>query len=450
MTTRASTDEIRGRHRLIAHWNQALLADGSLTIVGDGLLARLVALGAAALGIGTGEGCITVIAPPRRPDGIFCDAADGDDALGGLLRAVTSRYPDCALCSVPFRPGDSQTKLLAIPSGVVVSCPSNRADLIAASQLARRWGAELISAVTGGRSLFISTNPIVTHLGQLCFKRGDRECGGSTAVAMLAAGLVLGEVRRLLMPMPGDTPTHGLTIEAAHLGAPPPRRILMVGAGASASAAAVGMVTLLGAGSSLAVWDGDRVEASNQSRSWFFDQPGEPKAVALARGLEHLAPGAQVSPTAANVGSDVLHLEPECEVVLLNTDNWNSRAEVDRALAEAGGRVAFNVGTSPSGAAVHAMGGGAACLHCRRPDLEELAAQERERAERPHSCANQPQGSHIITNMIGGGLQARMLERYLCANEVDGHVVTYAADDPDRLIYRSPQNCACYRRNADP
>ena len=215
MTTCASTDEIRGRHRLIAHWKQALLADGSLTIVGDGLLARLVALGAAALGIGRGEGCITVIAPPRRPDGIFCDAADGDNALEGLLRAVTSRYPDCALCSVPFRPGDSQTKLLAIPSGVVVSCPSNRADLIAASQLGRRWGAELISAVTGGRRLFISTNPIVTHLGQLCFKRGDRECGGSTAVAMLAAGLVLGEVRRLLMPMPGDTPTHGLTIEAA-------------------------------------------------------------------------------------------------------------------------------------------------------------------------------------------------------------------------------------------
>jgi molybdopterin/thiamine biosynthesis adenylyltransferase len=287
----------------------------------------------------------------------------------------------------------------------------------------------------------------------------QRECAGSAALAMLTAGLLLGEARCTLMPLPGDAPLEAIRINAPPLGSLRPCHMVMVGAGASASAAAVGIAPLLAGGCSLAIYDPDVVEPTNRSRSWLFERPGQPKVQALARWLSRQAPGARVTPVVEAAAGDLLEREPEAGAVLLNTDTWRSRADVGLALAarsagppwrsgdsatRAGRRVAFNVGTSPGGVTHFAMGAGAACLRCRRPDLDELVAEEAEREARPHSCANQSQGSHIITNMIGGGLQARALERYLCEGSVEPAVIAYDPGHAQRLVHRSPQTCDCY------
>jgi len=468
MTTNApAAEDIRSRHRLIANWRQDLLADGLIAIVGDGLVARLVALGAAALGIGTGKGCITLIASPRPPGGIFCepspDAEDDDAAAHGIARAVESRYPDCTFFAIPFSPAEPSAELLAPRSPLVINCAGTLDDFLAAAELAQQWRADIVSSFYGDGQIFILAGAEALAAGCVAPGRGQSpmrvsrrvgrsaqwglspisECAGSAALAMVTAGLLLGEARRRLMPLPGDAPLEEIRIEAPSLSSPRPCHMVMVGAGASASAAAVGIAPLLAGGCSLAIYDPDVVEASNRSRSWLFERQ-EHKVEALARWLSRQAPGAQVTPVAAPAGADVLERQPDAEVVLLNTDTWTSRADIDLALARAGRRVALNVGTSPGGVTEFAMGAGAACLRCRRPDLDDLVAEEAERAARPHSCANQPQGSHIITNMIGGGLQARALERYLCAGQVEPAIVTYDPSYPRRLALRSPQSCGCY------
>ncbi len=466
------------RQTPVPGWDQDRLATSQLLIVGSGRLAAAVLAGAAALGIGR----ITVVddaaAGPGESRGFLVAGGPAGTPRAHLLAEAAERInPQVAVRPVEASLAHTvQLRTLPVLDAIVLAT----GDPIAASvclEFAREEEVPVIFARAGASEGLCATwlpwergdtDPESAGLQPASVNAGpeDTTPGEDMPIACVIGGLALGELRSCLMPLnEGDRPSPGplrycpsdprrCPVPGDRVPTPntehrtpntDPGPIGLVGAGGLGTWFAI---ALAGGDSPLfprlRAWDGDRVAEHNLNRQVLFgDEVGEPKAGALARALARMQPG--LDAVAVDDWLDPCGLEREgggLVALVSAVDRFATRL----GLQQACGALRLPLANGGSGAlqaevAVWAPGR-TACLECRM-GLGRLAARE---SARPASCADAPEPSTVISQMIGGGLLAAEARTLLLRpGSVARGTLAYDALSPARLGVRGDlPACACW------
>ncbi len=224
----------------------------------------------------------------------------------------------------------------------------------------------------------------------------EDEKNDGTTNAIIAAGIVTDEVRKRIMPLPGDKTLTKLS--AASLEGKIEQKVLLVGAGAIGTFAGIGLAM---AGAEVDVLDFDRVEESNLNRQiLFYDALGRFKAEAMA---EKLSPLSKFRGIIGKV-DEKYKLQRDYGLILGCVDNANARYYLDW-LSHKANVPLLNAGTSfTQGSVMPYITGKTACLDCQSFGRIREARKEVNRG----SCY---EPVTIISNQIIGGLLVSKISR---------------------------------------
>jgi molybdopterin/thiamine biosynthesis adenylyltransferase len=448
--------EVRyARQVAIEGWAQDKLTQARVVIIGSGTLAGIMGWGLAALGIG--EICLLddgVVAgdPLTFP---YLEAIPGESAAEALANTLMTLNPHVIARGLPL-------KLLykalapAIPQCDVLV---EATDDPLSKQICLEYGAgkdiPVILTATGETcGGYVVAQGSGQAPAQECLIHGNQQ---GVIASQVIGGLVLEEVRKLLMPLEKDTfPQTSIQYDLSD-----PQRFgsagrttsttawldkghhcLVIGAGALGTYVSLGLA--LSGVSKLTIVDPDVVEETNLNRQLlFYDSVGKPKAGELASKLERLCPALKAAAMQARVTED--HFEG-IDLIFSCVDNFQTRALVNQLA----GRLRIpliNGGTSAFGGEVAVyQPGKTACLDCHL-NVNRLALEEREAGGRA-SCAHVAEASIVNSNVIVGGLMigeaSTILEPGALGSPLPG-VIEYDAFSPARVGIRSSRlACRCH------
>jgi molybdopterin/thiamine biosynthesis adenylyltransferase len=449
------TEERYARQVVIEDWNQDSLSRARVVVVGSGMLAGCIGWGLAALGVG--EICllddgVVAGASPAFP---CLEASPGESTAESLANTLMTLNPNITARGIPFR-------LLyralapAIPDcDVLVEATDDRLSKQICQEYGGGKGIPVILASTGetgGRYAIVRGGDQVPLQEYLA-------CGNRQGIvpSQVIGGLVLEEVRQLLMPLPKDTPFQS----SLHYDLSNPRRFgsaggatsvpawragrrhcLVIGAGALGTYVSLGLA--LSGVSKLTIVDPDVVEETNLNRQvLFYDSVGRPKASELARKLEWLCPGLRAVAIQARVARN--HLE-DVDLMFLCVDNFQTRALVNRFAGQLNIPL-VNGGTSAFGGEVAVYNPGeTTCLDCRL-GVNRLASEEKDAGSRA-SCGHVAEASIVNANAIIGGLMVgeagTLFSPKALGSPLPG-IIEYDAFSPSRVGMRSERvPCRCH------
>ena len=437
------------RQASIVGWDQARLTKARVVIIGSDVLAGFIGWSLAALGVGhvfifddrmvaDGSPCFPLLATaahqPAAPAlaQTLITLNPHIEAYGLVVRLLYDAHahaiPDCDL--IIEATNDSQSKAICLAYGRQHQIPV----ILAASN---QEAGEFITAETD----------YVLTVGS--FQLYDDQPQGILP-SQVIGGLVAGEVRRCLLPLPDDQPPAGIiryqprcpqrfgtfvpnqAVTDPLEGQP---HVLIIGAGALGTFAALGLA-LAGRASRLTIVDPDRIESSNLNRQLlFYNSVGRPKATTLASQLQALCPDLVVTSHMDTVQEQ--HLQ-QADIALLCVDNFATRATVNE-WAICRHLPLINGGSGPfHGEMVVYKPGQTACLGCYL-GVNQLAEAEAGRRAR---CGDVPEPSVVISNQIIGGLMAAETARV----EPLSGILAYEAGQPARIGLRSLRPaCACHQ-----
>lgn len=459
--------ELYDRQRRIPGWEQERLSEARVVVLGGGWLAGWCALGLACLGVGR----ITLMEAPRPTSGdqYWFPLRPGEARVAGWAAWLASLgFPNriIARASDPLA-GDR----LLLPAADAVACATGAPGLLPAlGRLARDEGVPVVLGTATSRraayTLLRTGNAAAVPPGMPAASRGVE---GALPAAVIAP-LLVEEVRRILLPLPGDAPfPAGQTLlydptaperfqphPLAHRPPAPPmptpsptlspahpytanRRVLIAGAGALGTFAALSLAAAGGCAHCLVV-DRDFIEWTNLHRQpLYWGAVGEGKAITLAGRLSALCPNMEVEQRSAPVAE--AHLDEwEPDLVLACMDRFAPCADL-HDWCRARRIPVVNGGTSAfTGHLEVYRPGETACLDCQL-DLSGLARREEDAAAHPSRCAGAPEPSIATTNALIGALMAA--EATGEAPSLRG-VLHYDAGAPLRFSAGRPtQACAC-------
>jgi molybdopterin/thiamine biosynthesis adenylyltransferase len=448
--------EVRyARQAAIEGWAQDKLAQARVVIVGSGTLAGTIGWGLAALGIG--EICLLDDGIIARAASTFpcLEAVPGESAAEALANTLMILNPHVMARGLPL-------KLLykalapAIPHCDVLV---EATDDLLSKRICLEYGdgkdIPVILAATGETcGGYVVAQGSGQIPAQECLPYGSRQ---GVIPSQVIGGLVLEEVRKLLMPLEKDTLTQtsvqydllnpqrfGSADRTTSTTAWPDERYhcLIVGAGALGTYVSLGLA--LSGVSKLTIVDPDVVEETNLNRQLlFYGSVGKPKASELASKLKRLCPGLEAAAIQARVTED--HFEG-IGLIFLCVDNFQTRALVNQ-LAGRFRIPLVNGGTSAFGGEVAVyQPGQTACLDCQL-DVNRLALEEREAGSRA-SCGHVAEASIVNSNAITGSLMVgeagTILRPEVWGSPLLG-VIEYDAFSTARVGIRSPRlPCRCY------
>jgi molybdopterin/thiamine biosynthesis adenylyltransferase len=400
-----AADERLERQLRIPAWHQEAISRARVGVCGDDpWLTGLVVAGAAALGMGA----LTVVAPEVDPR---------------LAAAARGLHPGLRLA---FFPGYFSHPLLEdLWQGCEVLVDVSHYALATKLllNLAHRRGLPLVRggepAPPGGRGLKVFTYQPGREWRELQGLLGSRQLPGphrgDPVLALMVAGLVLEEVKKVLLEEP-LTPAvvhyEGAGAAGASLA---PLRALLVGAGALGNFVALGLAA---AGCRrLVCLDPELVEITNLNRQiLFWDKVGKPKATALARRLNEWF-GLETEAREEYAGPDTDF--SGCDVVFDCTDNFESRIVLSERCRDLGLRL-ISGGTGVSAGQVLAydprQGGPTPAELLGLYDIVKGRGPTPVRREQA-SCVYQPEPAVIMTNLVVGGLMLEACRRLLAGEE---------------------------------
>ena len=455
------TDTRYARQTVLSHWDQNLLRRAHVIIVGAGALGGFISLGLAALGIGT----LTLVddsmiaADAASPVGVdrfrFLVGASAVSRRAATLALMLGAInPEVSVRSIPLRLRYDAMALSMPACHALIEASGDPVSQRICARYARQKGIPAfvgVAGASGGACAFVrdDENDIVVTA------EGTPDIG----VCEVIAGAMIEEVRKQLMPLPGDgaavagpfsydlnqqtrfgTTTHPPSTPrlATSFG-----NVLIIGAGALGTYVALGLALSHGDSiSRLTIVDPDIVEETNLNRQVLYhDAVGQPKAVVLARKLKLLQPGLNVMPDVGMVAAG--HVEA-ADLSFLCVDNYAARAQVNQWAVKAG-RPFINGGTSPFGGHVEVCAPGhTACLNCRL-DVDRLA---REQAGRRVRCGDAVEAGIVQTNMLIAGLM--VCEAQLAHSAPLASAIEYDARAPARFGLRSARAaCDCGQQLVD-
>jgi molybdopterin/thiamine biosynthesis adenylyltransferase len=403
------TENRYARQTLIPGWDQERLAQARVGVIGCDWLGSLLAWGLAALGVGH----IYLLDDRRVLAGdrtSLCLPQSSHKGLAGALaETLVCMNPAVTARALPVSLRYAEMAH-AIPACDVLVDTSSEASQRISQAFAYARGVPLILATAGAAGGACSV-----HLPeQLIALPPQAEGLPGAAACLVMAGLILEEVRQLLLPLSQDAPmfSHSLGynwsranrfVSSCEIPAPVqpvclPPGCLIVGAGALGTW--VGLALTLAGASGLTIIDPDAVEAANLNRQvLYFDAIGKSKATVLAGRLNHLRQGTNARGIVSPVVRTHLHGAP---LVFLCVDSFAVRAQVNGWVTRLGeGTTMINGGTSAFRGEVEVYRPGqTACLECRI-DVSSLADTEANHRTR---CNAMPEPSVVISNMITAGL----------------------------------------------
>jgi molybdopterin/thiamine biosynthesis adenylyltransferase len=273
-------------------------------------------------------------------------------------------------------------------------------------------------------------------------------------LAQLAAGLLVEEARKTVMPLPGEsgpTETRQLIIpprltededgERQRPYRPGTSDIAVVGAGALGTwfAVALGLAQLRGR--RVHLYDGDHVEETNLNRQvLFFDALGRPKAPALAGRLQRLFPATDWAGYGMVIDRLTCPHVGDRDVLVACPDSFAVRAFLND-VARMRRQPLLSGGTSAVGGSCSAyVPGNTPCLACLI-DVERLAQREAE----PRPCAAQAEASVVTSNAVTGALMVWMLQE-MVAGRVRHGVWEYDGRGRDTRVgvHSARPACDCH------
>jgi molybdopterin/thiamine biosynthesis adenylyltransferase len=414
----ALPDERLDRQVRIAGWNQEALARARVGVVGDDpWLTGLMVTSAAALGINR----LTVVAPEL------------DERL---LTAARGLNPELNLAFFPGYFSHFLLEELLQGCTVLVDLGHHALGTKLLLNQAHQQNLPLVRGDnfeedgTAGLRLFTycqgrEWRDLLQVLPQTQLPSPYR---GDPVLALVTAGLVLEETKKLLLGEPVTAEVISYVRASLAEGAPPhpgpPKTenlkqktdptIAVVGAGALGNFVALGLASL--GFPRLTLIDPDPVEVTNLNRQiLFWDAVGQPKAEALARRIkEWFGLTVRVETSYVNRNFDLA----EFAVVFDGTDNFESRILLSERCRE-NGQILISGGTGVEAGQVvifnPAQGGPTPAELLGLYDIvgrRQVDVQERQRA----SCVYAPEPAVIMTNQIIGGLMVDAL-RLLLAGE---------------------------------
>uniref|UniRef100_A0A7V4LCG9 THIF-type NAD/FAD binding fold domain-containing protein n=1 Tax=Desulfobacca acetoxidans TaxID=60893 RepID=A0A7V4LCG9_9BACT len=398
-------EERLDRQLRIPGWNQEALSRARVGVCGDDpWLTGLVVAGAAALGLGE----LTVVAPALDPR---------------LAAAARGLHPGLRLS---FFPGYFSHPLLEdLWRGCEVLVDVSHYGLAGKLllNLAHRQGIPLVRggelAPPGRRGFKVFTYQPGREWRELLELPGSRQLPGprrgDPVLALMVAGLVLEEVKKVLLGEP-VTPAvvryEGGRAPGASLA---PLRPLMAGAGALGNFVGLGLAA---AGCpELVCLDPDVVEITNLNRQiLFWDKVGEPKARALARRLKEWF-GINTHGHEAYAGPDTDF--SGCDVVFECTDNFESRIILSETCRDLGLRfISGGAGVAAGQVVGYDPREGGPTPAALLGLYEIVAGRDVPSAPRDRaSCVYQPDPAVIMTNLVVAGLMLEACRRLLAGEE---------------------------------
>ena len=451
------------RQTLINGWDQSLLTQTSLLILGSGTLARFTSLMAAAMGFGRivllGNGRV------REQDQRFllADTPVATSVVGAWTDVLRAINPEIEVDGVHDLPRSSAHGRLG-GSHIIIETSGLPAWKAAASALASHLDACVIAAGSSrGVGAYQVGRPFDARFASL-------KCDGDDPLlAMLVGALVVEEARRLVMPLcePDRTPAQGLTLvspRALHQaggGEDPaaspqpdsdlPLRLSIVGAGAIGTWVGIAMGMSARRELDVRIHDSDIIDKSNINRQILYcSTVHQPKAEVLAGRMADLFPQVSACGHAVTVDEGNVAQVFDTDVAISGPDNFGTRALLHRAALDFG-KPLVNGGTSAFGANVAAyVPGRSPCLECssRVATLARRLGAQEERAR----CGGVPEASVVTSNAIAGALMAYEVIATAHGCPTRG-VIEYDANAPARrrLGVRSARPpCTCHRRIAVP
>jgi molybdopterin/thiamine biosynthesis adenylyltransferase len=397
------------RQTLLPGWVQEKLSQARVCVIGCDWLGSLLAWGVAALGVGhidllddrraLAEGrpwlCLPASAHKKGVQGVAHTLMRLNPAVTARGLPISLRYAGLAQM---------------IPACDVLVDTAGEASQPISLAWAQAHGVPLIQAtagVAGGAChVCLPGRPLELPL--------QSTSAPGAAASLVLAGLMLEEIRQLLLPLELDAPlrshalgyhwtrenrfvcTRELTapMHAAHL----PQGALIIGGGALGTW--VSLALALQGAQKLTIIDPDAVEPTNLNRQvLFYDAVGLPKSLTLAHRLKRLCPGVDAHWVISPVLEAHLSGTP---MAFLCVDSFTARAQVNHWVAAMKQPpVLINGGTSALDGQVEVYcRGQTACLNCRL-DIDSLAELEMNHRAR---CAASPEPSVVTSNMITAGL----------------------------------------------
>ncbi len=399
------------RQELIDGWDQELLSDAKVALIGRDALANDCAVTLAALGFGQIEIYGHGIAQER-------DFTQGYVHSPGRVRAKSIAEfaqkinPDVEVRAHNIDVAKGRNVTLIGDPDVIIEATNNPISKLNVLEYAADFDIPVVSLVASEK---VSAGAVYTLDSSMeifqnaLFHDFFGEPQG-VIPSQFIAGFGVDEARKLVMPLEREEELEDIIVynlESASRfdwkrNSPltstdiSDLTVLQIGAGASGNFTAKGFV-VAGVGE-LIIVDYDVVEDHNLNRQVFFhNSVGHKKSEALRRELLRIKPEANITAIDAKVDLDSDYLFEGIDLVVDCVDNHATRALLNYLVNEYGVPY-LSVGTSTSGGQVSTVfPGRTACLDCQT-GIDDMALA----SYNPASCIYAPDASVINTNKTMG------------------------------------------------
>lgn len=478
------TNDTYDRQKRIPGWDQDKLKDADVSIIGSGTLAQFTAAVLAGLGIGF----IKIFSNEKVMKGeppehfLTTQSQAGSYRVHEIAKMVNKINSNIACKGIVDRLTDlTDCDILGAPAAII-DCTNNPFTELAVFDYGK---VHNVSVINGNSAKYRGTiacihraksrkaddgltekptaeeHAKIQRMTKEAYLSGEEYASApqDAITSAIISGLIADEVRKLLVPLEGDSPLIVYyPIEYNLLSSKrfkkesdlevkddfsPKKRLLQIGAGSIGSP--VGLLAAI-LGYENTIIDNDTVEVVNLNRQiMLYDKVGEPKSKGLAENLQLVNPQAKISYVHGLFDANYGGKEPD--VILDCVDKVKSRLSMDAYVkarfAKGKAIPIISGGTSfKSGQVVSVVPGQTICFNHAR-GLDALIEKE----VREESCRTDPNPSVIISNWIAGALM--MAELYALFHFQPQSALRgsleYAAGDKERIrIVSSQSKCNCY------
>ncbi len=421
------------RQELIEGWNQQLLDESKVLLVGDGLLSELTLFGLSAMGFGdieyfnpksesrfnnvTGKS-VAELAKKMNQDveilGIQLDISRNSSLFGEYDLAIDAT-------------NDPGSKLV-----LREYCQDKNVPMLSTSSTTH----------VGGVGLILPDSEEQLKENLLFLENAHAEQGVETSGVM--AGITVEEARKLVAIFPEEKlledlvlyspfeqpyfERHAITGRDVSL---KDKKIAMIGAGGLGTPCGTALV--LNDVGRLDIYDMDTIEENNLNRQfWYFGRVDEKKAPVLADRLRSFAGTSQVDGYDLKVSLENADRFADYDLMIDCLDSFKTRALLNYISREHSIPLISGGSSYQAGQVITCKG---ACLDCQF-DIHKKALQSRE----AESCLDAPTPSVITSNLVIGFMQAAQ-----CKNlGTEQPLLKYVSGEEYRLgDFASKQECSC-------
>ncbi|MBU2638710.1 MAG: ThiF family adenylyltransferase [Nanoarchaeota archaeon] len=407
-----------------AVFDQAVLRNSSIAVIGNSNIASFFLLYAAGLGIGS----ITLFT--GREKGF----------LDPMLASMINTDLEIAEINTEFEPDFiGKADIIADFTNSIESKQKTR-------EYALRHSITYMSASSAAAKAGIAVeyprSRLESMLNSLPPITGYEELQGSFTSGLIAA-IAMDEARKSLLNLPGDERVSGAlsinakTIIAKH------KPALVIGAGGIGTYLALNLALL---GIPIEIYDGDNIEETNLNRQvLYYDAVGKNKALALKQKLESLID--------ARIQANGCFFEEkhaankDYSAIFSCVDSWHARKLISRYALES------NIPLVDAGVGAFTarldVASNNTCLECRRGKIKL-------QQKKPESCASVAESNIVMCNALIGAVAAGFYSKEFLNPEKQ---LLYFSKKPihEKISYlpveaqcscKKGEGCACHNQEA--